>query len=448
VDPVLPSTLAKSNVKRANAGLFRTQELLLPMAAPFLARLVAFGIRLLRDRRWTEEELGESRRRFEGSFENASIGMALVAPDGAWLDVNPALCRLVGYGRDELLRLTFQDITHPDDIEADLGNARELLAGRAETYQTEKRYFRKDGAVVWVLLSVSLVRNPKGMTPYFVSQIQDITDRKEAEEQVRALNRTLEERVFLRTAQLAERERRLEDLVGKLIAAQEEERRRVAYEVHDGPTQIVIATHHLLQAFADAHPPGATVEAGALDRPLELARTAVKEARRIIEGLRPTALDDFGLAAALRLLIEDLRAEGWEAGYEDTLGDERLPTELETALYRVAREALNNVRKHAGTRKTRLALARADNAVRLTVRDWGAGFDVVADGTSAVGRHGERVGLSGMRERISLLGGAFRVESKPGSGTRLTAELPLPATGEAGQDERPANRGEKESASS
>jgi len=414
------------------------------VAALLLERLTAYSLRLLRDRQRIREELEESRRRFESSFAHASIGMALVAPSGAWLDVNPALCRLVGYGRDELLRLTFWDITHPDDLEADLGNARELLAGRAETYQTEKRYFHKSGATVWILLNVSLVRDARGTPRYFVSQVQDITDRKEAEEQVRALNRTLEERVVLRTAQLAERERRLEELVGKLIGAQEEERRHVAYEVHDGPTQLVIATHHLLQAFADAHPPGATVEAGALDRPLELARMAVKDARRIIEGLRPTALDDFGLAAALRLLVEDLRAEGWDAAYEETLGDERLATELETALYRVAQEAINNVRKHAGTTGVRLSLTRTGAAVRLAVRDWGAGFEV-ADGTSGGGGrgHGERVGLSGMRERVSMLGGTFRVDSKLGSGTRLTAELSLPAAEETGRDGRPANHGEE-----
>lgn len=436
--------LVKSDVRRATIGQFRTGELLLPMAVLLLETIVAYVLRLLRDRRRIGEELEESRRRFESSFAHASIGMALVATDGAWLDVNPALCRLVGYGRDELLRLTFQDITHPDDLRADLGNARELLAGHAETYQTEKRYFHKSGATVWILLNVSLVRDARGTPRYFVSQIQDITDRKEAEEQIQDLNRTLEERVFLRTAQLAERERRLEELVGRLIAAQEEERRRVAYEVHDGPTQLVVATHHLLQAFADNHPPGTPIRANELERPLELAQLAAKEARRIIEGLRPTALDDFGLAAALRLLVEDLQTEGWDTGYEETLGDERLSSGLETALYRVAQEALNNVRKHAGTRKVRLALVREDEAVRLAVRDWGRGF-TVADGKAdgkAGGGPGERVGLSGMRERISLLGGAFRIESRLGKGTRLTATLPLKAAG--GEEDVTNNPGRRD----
>lgn len=162
-----------------------------------------------------------------------------------------------------------------------------------------------------------------------------------------------------------------------------------------------------------------------MDRPLHLAQMAVKEARRIIEGLRPTALDDFGLASALRLLIEELRTEGFDARYEQTLGDERLSPELETALYRVAQEAINNVRKHAGADRALLDLTRTDTTVRLTVRDWGVGFEVAQGGRSPRGAAGERVGLSGMRERIALLGGALHIESRPGSGTRLTAEFPV-----------------------
>lgn len=409
-----------------------------------LAGLFVFAGRIVRARRDAEEALRESRQRFERAFTHAAIGMALVSPDGAFLDVNAALCRIVGYDRDELLARTFRDITHPGDLDADLDFVSRLLAGDVPAYQREKRYLHKSGSVVWILLSASLVRDRTGSPRYFVSQIEDITDRKEAEAEVQALQRTLEERVVLRTRQLAERERQLEELVGKLIGAQEEERRRVAYEVHDGPTQLVIATHHLLQAFADTHPPGATVEAGALDRPLQLARMAVKDARRIIEGLRPTALDDFGLAAALRLLVEDLREQGWDAAYEDTSSEgERLLPEVETALYRVAQEAITNVRKHAGTRKAHLAFTLEGGAARLTVRDWGRGFDTAGANDAAGHGRGERVGLSGMRQRIALLGGTLSVTSRPGLGTSLTARIPLP-----GQDsvETPHPQAEREEA--
>jgi PAS domain S-box-containing protein len=107
--------------------------------------------------------------------------MALVAPDGRWLRVNPSLCRIVGYSPEELLATTFQAITHPEDLDTDVEFVQRMLEGSIPHYQMEKRYFHKDGHVVWVLLSVSLVRARDGTPLYFVSQIQDINARKEAE---------------------------------------------------------------------------------------------------------------------------------------------------------------------------------------------------------------------------------------------------------------------------
>jgi PAS domain S-box-containing protein len=126
----------------------------------------------------------ESEERFRSAFDDAPIGMALVAPDGRWIQVNRALCEIVGYSEEELLVRTFQDITHPDDLDADLAQVRQVLAGEIKGYQMEKRYFHKNGEVVWVLLSVSLVRDPAGRPLYFVSQIQDIRARKQAKEEL------------------------------------------------------------------------------------------------------------------------------------------------------------------------------------------------------------------------------------------------------------------------
>jgi diguanylate cyclase (GGDEF)-like protein/PAS domain S-box-containing protein len=133
----------------------------------------------------TEEALRESEARFYSAFEDAAIGMALVALDGRWLKVNRALCELTGYAESELLSKTFQDLTHPDDLETDLAYVRQMLAGEISTYQLEKRYFHKLGQVLWVLLSVSLVQDDQGQPLYFISQIQDITQRKRAEEDLR-----------------------------------------------------------------------------------------------------------------------------------------------------------------------------------------------------------------------------------------------------------------------
>jgi PAS domain S-box-containing protein len=118
---------------------------------------------------------------------------------------------------------------------------------------------------------------------------------------------------------VAEHEGRLKELVGKLLVSREEERRRVAYDLHDGLTQLAVAAHENLQAYADDRPPGSRSSQETLDRALELVKRTVGEARRVIASLRPTALDDLGLAAALRLQIDSLRAEGWEITYEEDL---------------------------------------------------------------------------------------------------------------------------------
>ena len=139
------------------------------------------------ERKQAEEELRESEERFRGTFEQAAVGIAHVGTDGHWLRVNRRLCDIVGYEKEELLRLTFQDITHPDDLETDLEGARRLLAGEIESYSREKRYFRKDGSIVWIYLTVSLVRSASDEPRYFISVTEDITERKRIEEAQRFL---------------------------------------------------------------------------------------------------------------------------------------------------------------------------------------------------------------------------------------------------------------------
>jgi GAF domain-containing protein len=229
--------------------------------------------------------------------------------------------------------------------------------------------------------------------------------------------------------ELAERENRLRDLVGRLLLAQEEERRRVAYDVHDGLAQVAAAAQQHLEAFSSRYRPRGDRARQELDVSRELARRTVGEARRVIAGLRPTVLDDFGLATALRKEVEALQAEGWQIRYREELGGERLPPTIETALFRVAQEALENVRKHAQTTRALLALRRIGQTVRLEVRDWGCGFRQAA--VLASSGPSERVGLPGMQERIAWLGGRCTVRSRPGAGTRILVEVPLAKPREA-----------------
>lgn len=131
-----------------------------------------------------ELALIESDQRFRGAFETAAMGMALVGLAGEWLEVNQSLQDMLQYQEEELLTLTFQDITHPDDLSLDLDHLSALTTGKIKNYQMEKRYFRRDGSIIWVYLNVSMVTDSNGNPVHYVSQIEDITDRKELEKQV------------------------------------------------------------------------------------------------------------------------------------------------------------------------------------------------------------------------------------------------------------------------
>ncbi|HET9965422.1 MAG TPA: sensor histidine kinase [Rubrobacter sp.] len=227
--------------------------------------------------------------------------------------------------------------------------------------------------------------------------------------------------------ELDDRERALQNLAKSLLGAQEVERRRVAYEVHDGLAQVAVAAHQNLQAFARRYAPETEQGRRELDRILGQVRTTVSDARRVIANLRPTALDDLGLAAAISLEVERLNEEGYQVDCEEHLGEERLPREMEIALFRVAQEALTNVRKHAGTKWLKIELQRRDTEVYLEVRDFGRGFDPAALQTLG-GRPGERVGFAGMRERVGMLGGELEIQSRPEAGTFVAAIIPLMRT--------------------
>lgn len=138
-------------------------------------------------------KLLQSEKQFRSAFEYSAIGMALVNTDGKWKEVNESLCNIVGYSHSELSKLTFHNITHPEDLQIDLNLLQELIDGKRQSYQLEKRYLHKDGHIVWVLLAVSMVKNQQGEIVHFISQIQDISEKKLTEKAL------ADERKLLRT---------------------------------------------------------------------------------------------------------------------------------------------------------------------------------------------------------------------------------------------------------
>ncbi|MGF1479695.1 MAG: PAS domain S-box protein [Cyanophyceae cyanobacterium] len=145
-----------------------------------IVELMAQSLGRLISAHQAEAALRESEQRFQGAFKSAATGMAIVSLDGRWLQVNRSLCEMVGYGEQELLKSTFQEITHPEDLDIDLDYYRQLKAGEIRSYQMEKRYIHKQGYVVWILLSASLVRDSQGHPLYAVALIENITERKHA----------------------------------------------------------------------------------------------------------------------------------------------------------------------------------------------------------------------------------------------------------------------------
>jgi signal transduction histidine kinase len=202
-----------------------------------------------------------------------------------------------------------------------------------------------------------------------------------------------------------------------VVVGQELERQRLAWELHDETGQALTSILLGLKAVEEA-PTIKQVRAGANEL-RELVVATLQDVRRLAVELRPKALDDFGLAAALERLTQTFsEATGIEVQLEAALGEERLPGEVETTLYRIVQEALTNTVKHAGARKVSILLMRRGGAATAVIEDDGRGFDPAAV-------HEDGLGLLGMRERVALLEGKLTVESSPESGTTLVAEVPL-----------------------
>jgi signal transduction histidine kinase len=228
------------------------------------------------------------------------------------------------------------------------------------------------------------------------------------------LAETLAERAAV-AVDLSERVGR--DALRRVVEAQELERKRLARELHDETgqalTSILLGLKPLDQAAANDE------DRAAVAALRELVVSTLQDVRRLAVELRPSALDDFGLGTAVERLAETFREQtGMQVDLEAQLGDERLPSEVETALYRIVQEALANIVKHAGATRVSILLTHKDTSVAAVIEDDGAGFDPAAVGDDVLG-------LVGMRERVGLVGGRLRIESGDGAGTTIVAEVPL-----------------------
>jgi PAS domain S-box-containing protein len=300
------------------------------------------------------------------------------------------------------------DGIHQDD-RAQALDAFARAFGRKEPFRLEYRLRRADGAYRWIIDTGVPRYSPRGEFSGYVGSCLDITERKQAEEGIRA-----------NEAALRSSHEQIQDLAGRLISAQETERARIGRELHDDVSQELAAI--AINISGIKRRPEARREAGLLDALSTLQqRTAqvTEGIRRISHDLHPSVLEHSGLVDALRAHCQDCaRQYGLKVAFyaDGTIGTIHRPAAL--CLYRVAQEALHNVVKHAGARSVDVWLTRSDDTVALTIGDDGRGFDVV----SAV-HGGTGLGLQSIEERVRLAGGRVNIVSGPSRGTRLTAEL-------------------------
>jgi PAS domain S-box-containing protein len=316
---------------------------------------------------------------------------------------------------------------HPDDRDP-VRAAFDKSVRHGRPLNTEFRAVRPDGSVRW-LRDQGDVFDTTG-EPRLIGACVDVTDLKEAEAALRDARDRLEERVAERTEDLgramdslaAEMDRRRE-LGRQLGTAQEDERRRVARDLHDTVGQLMAGLSlgfKAIETGGHLPPPAAARLAEAQRIMNDLAR----ELHGLAVRLRPTSLDDIGLESALGQLVSEwsarvgVRADFHASGVEPG----RLPPEVETAVYRVVQEALTNVVKHAKATLVSVVVTRPDGFVSVAVEDDGVGFDPDASPKG-------RLGLVGMRERVEVFGGTIDIESSPGSGTTVLVQIPIPKGG-------------------
>jgi PAS domain S-box-containing protein len=354
--------------------------------------------------------------------------------DGVITSWNRSAERLFGYTADEAIGQSIFLIIPADRREEEEQVLARLGRGeRIDHFETVRR--AKDGRLFPISLTVSPVRDERGNLIGASKVARDITERKLAEEALRRAHEELEERVRERTASLAsanealrleiaERERVEEhrmQLLRHLVLAQEDERRRIARELHDQLGQQLTALRLTLEALK-AQSIGRTELRVQVETLEELARQLDEDVAFRVWELRPTLLDEIGLKAALTNYVTSWSKHfGIPARLHTTRStDERPTAEIETTIYRLAQEALNNVAKHARAEAVDIVLERTPEHLSLIIEDNGVGFDV-----SKAETLGQGLGLIGMRERAALVGAQLQIESSPGGGTTIILRSPV-----------------------
>jgi PAS domain S-box-containing protein len=410
-------------------------------------------IRDITERKRAEEALRENEERFRSGFEHAPIGMAMTAADGHFLLINRAFCDMLGYSREELQAKNFQSITHPDDLAASVVNVKKVIAGEIESFQIEKRYLHKDGHVVWAITSASVVRDVQGKPWYLFAQVQDITERKRAQEELQKAHDELEVRVAERTAELSKTNVLLQEAKEAAEAANRAKSEFLARMSHElrTPLNSILGYAQIFQrdkSLSASQKDGAAIIQKSGEHLLSLINEILDlskiEARQM--GLRTV---DFRLPEFLKDLAEICRIRAEEKGLSFIYQQlSSLPAAMrgdEQRLRQVLINLLGNAVRFTEQGGVALKVGYHEilpgqAKIRFQVEDTGIGiapekleeiflpFHQVGDERRWV--EGTGLGLTISRELVRMMGGELKVKSTPGQGSIFWLELDLPEVAE------------------
>ncbi|MBI1950795.1 MAG: PAS domain S-box protein [Acidobacteria bacterium] len=351
----------------------------------------------------TTEALRIAGLKYRGIFENALEGIAQTSKEGKFLTANPALARMLGFDSPEELIGNVQSVGRDLYVDPDVRSVMMRTLGNAgEVTGLETQVYRKDRTPIWVLMNVRAVRDGTGAILHYDSIVQDITLRKSTEENLR-------------------------DVSGRLLRSQNEERRRIARELHDSTAQNLAALAMNLGLIRKAGAPPDRTSARRLKESQALAQQACREIRTLSYLLHPPELEDGDLWSAVRWYTEGFSNRSGirvDLSLPKASRAGRLPEQVETTLFRIVQESLANIHRHSGSRRARIRFARGRSGLTMTVRDQGRGIRPARDGAPS-GPALMGVGIAGMRERVQQLGGRLEIDSSA-RGTAVKVTLPLP----------------------
>jgi PAS domain S-box-containing protein len=363
--------------------------------------------RQLEEIRLAEAALRSSEERWRSVFENSAIGIVLAEGEGRFVEANRAFQELVGYTNQELRTLTYADITHEADIPRGAEVIQQLQSDSKREVQIEKRYRHKNGRLIWVRATGTAIPGGERSPRYLLGLVEDVTDRKIAEQELDASFS------------------QLRALAGRLMHAQDDERRRIAQILHETTAQDLAALKMHLARVSRTASRLSKSDRGALTESISLAEQSITEIRTLSYLLHPPFLDEMGLLAALRWYAGGFAdRSGITVDLELPESFERLPLGTETALFRIVQESLINIHRHAESETARIRLRRDAETLVLEIEDRGRGIPSASLKHIMGGGDGAGVGIAGMCERIEQLGGSLEITSGD-SGTTVHARLPL-----------------------